>query len=192
MVWNLFPFKSGFCFGKNQKLQVPHLSCRGAESPWWFHISPKKSAGDMMFEQVLYHDEATNHQLPIALTCWIIWIVSMEECSSLTQNLTHIHWSTCSVISSMMATWHTCSPNSVYHPHWPVHWSHHLSCMHVAVHSLWLPVYIDVAHTVLIILTMAGLFQDRPCILIFYQGSFHVGFIGKVMWTELWVRPKLS
>ena len=31
-----------------------------------------------------------------------------------------------------------------------------------AVHSPWLPGYIDVAQTVLIILQMAGLFLDRP------------------------------
>ena len=41
-----------------------------------------------------------HHQLPIAAAFWIIWIVSMEECSSLMQNLMQsllqIHCSTCS------------------------------------------------------------------------------------------------
>ena len=38
---------------------------------------------------------------------------------------------------------HTCSLNSIYHPHWPVQWSHHCSCMCILVHSPWLPGYID-------------------------------------------------
>ena len=37
--------------------------------------------------------------------------------------------------------------------------------MRVPVHSPWLPGNIDVAQTILIILTMAGLFPDRPCTL---------------------------
>ena len=39
----------------------------------------------MMHEQANYHDEAANHQLPIPAASWIIWIVSAEECSSLTK-----------------------------------------------------------------------------------------------------------
>ena len=34
--------------------------------------------------------------------------------------------------------------------------------MRIPVHSPWLPGYIDVAQTVLVILTMGGLFPDRP------------------------------
>ena len=41
----------------------------------------------------------------------------------------------------------------------------HCSRMHISVHSPWLPGYIDVTQTVLVILTMAGLFLDRPCTL---------------------------
>ena len=40
----------------------------------------------MMHEQVHCPDEAANHQLPIDGAFWIIPIVSVEECSSLTQN----------------------------------------------------------------------------------------------------------
>ena len=40
------------------------------------------------------------------------------------------------------------------------------SCMCVPVHSPWLPGYISVMLTILIILTMAGLFPDRPCMLV--------------------------
>ena len=67
-----------------------------------------------------------------------------------------------SLILNVMATQNTCSLNGLYHPHWLVQWSHHCSHMHIPVHSPWLPGYIDVVQTVLIILTMAGLFPDRP------------------------------
>ena len=92
----------------------------------------------------------------------IIQIVSMEECSSLVQNLMQICCSTCSVILNVMATWYTCSLDSVYRPHWQVQWSHHCSHMCIPVHSPWQPSYIDVMQTILVILTMAVLFPDRP------------------------------
>ena len=63
-----------------------------------------------MCEQVNYHDEAVNHQLPMAVAFWIIWIVSMGECSSLMLNLMQIRCSTCSAILNAKAThvtqWH--------------------------------------------------------------------------------------
>ena len=51
----------------------------------------------MMHEQARCRDEAANHQLPIAVAFWIIWIVSTGECSRLPQNLMQIHCSTRSV-----------------------------------------------------------------------------------------------
>ena len=62
------------------------------------------------------HDKAVNHQLPIAAAFCIIWIVSVEECSSLMQNLIQIRCSTLSVILNVMATQYICSLNSVYTP----------------------------------------------------------------------------
>ena len=106
--WNLFPFKGDFSFGKSQSRRAPDLGCRGAESPEWFDVSPKTSAQDVMCERPRCHDEAASHQLPIAVAFWIIWIVSVEECSSLTQNLMHICCSTHSVILNVMATQYTC------------------------------------------------------------------------------------
>ena len=40
----------------------------------------------------------------------------------------------------------------------------HCSHMYILVHSPWLPGYIDVTQTTLIILTMAALFPDRSCV----------------------------
>ena len=49
---------------------------------------------------------------------WIIQIVSMEEGSSLMQNLLQIHCSTYLVILNAMATQYTCSLSGVYQPQW--------------------------------------------------------------------------
>ena len=87
MVWNLFPFKGDFSFGKSQKSRASNLGCRGPESPGWFDVSPKNSAQDRMHEQARCCDEAANHQLPIVVAFWVMEVVSMLECSSLTQNL---------------------------------------------------------------------------------------------------------
>ena len=46
--------------------------------------------------------------------------------------------------------------------HWLVQWSCHCSCMRILVRSPCLPGYNDVAKTVLVTLTMTGLFPDRP------------------------------
>ena len=62
------------------------------------------------------HDEAANHQLPIAADFWIIWIVSAKECSSLTQSWMQIHCSTHPVIFNVTATQYTCSLKGIYHP----------------------------------------------------------------------------
>ena len=119
-----------------------------------------------MHKQLPSGDEAANHQLPIVAAFWIIWIVPMEECSSLMQNLRQIHCSTRSVILNVMATQSTCS--DICCPHWLAQWSCHCSCMQIAVHSPWLAGQINVAQTVLIILTMVGLFPGRLCISAFF------------------------
>ena len=106
-------------------------------------------------------DVAANHQLSIAAAYWIIWIDSPEECSK--WNLMQILCSSCSVILSVTATYYTCSLNGFYCPHWLVQWSLHCSYMCVPTHSLWLPGYIDVMWTILVTLTMAGLFLVRLC-----------------------------
>ena len=85
MVWNLFPFKGDFSFGKGQNRRVPNLGCRGAESPGWFDVSPENSAQDVMHEWAHWPAEGANHQVPRA-TFWIIWIVSTGEGSSSKQN----------------------------------------------------------------------------------------------------------
>ena len=111
-VWNLFPFKGDFSFGKSRSHRAQNMGCSRTEEPGWFDVLPKNSAQDVMQEQEHCCDEAANHQLPIAVAFWIIWIVSMEECSSLTQNLVQICCSICSVILNVVATQYTRSFNS--------------------------------------------------------------------------------
>ena len=57
-----------------------------------------------------------------------------------------------------------------------------LFTLHIPVHSPWLPGYIDVAQTILLILTMAGIFLDRPCKC---SRSFFICLILKVLNKEI-------
>ena len=134
----------------------------------------KNSAQDVMHEWACCWDEAANHHLPIVGGFWIIQIVSMEECSSLTQNSMKNFCSTHTVILNVTATQYTFSLKSVYSSHWLVQWSHHCSSMHIPVHSLWLPGYINIRQTVLIILTMAGTFPYRPHVSIFKETHLNI------------------
>ena len=115
-----------------------------------------------MHKQAHCCDEAANHRLPIAVAFWIIQMVSMEECSSLTQNLMQIHCSTHSVILNVMATQYTCSLTlrCLLPPLISAVKSSLFTHAH-PVQSPWLPGYIDVTWTILVTLTMAGLFPDR-------------------------------
>ena len=98
---------------------------------------------------------------PVAYS-WINQIISMKERSSRMQNLMQICCSYCSVILNVMATQCTCSLNSVYCPHCIVQWSYHCSHTCIPIHSLWLPGYTNVVQTALVILTVTGIFPDRP------------------------------
>ena len=93
---------------------------QGSVSTCARRVGQKHSARDIIRECVLCCDEAANHQLPTGEAFWIIQIASLEECSSLTQNLMQIHFATCSVIFNVTATQYTCSLNGIYRPHWLV------------------------------------------------------------------------
>ena len=92
--------------GKARSDRAPNLGCRGAESPRWLDVSPKYSARDMMHEWTHCHHQTANHLWPTTAAFWIMWIVSMEKFSNLTQNLMQICCSTCSVILNVMTTVH--------------------------------------------------------------------------------------
>ena len=160
-MWHIFwTYEDRICKLLLKLLLFINLGGRGAESPGWFNVWPKNCARDMVHEQARCRDEAANHELPIT-AAFESCDISTEERSSLTQNLMQICCSIHSVILNTMATQDTCSLNSIYHPKWLVQWWHHFSCMHIPVHSPWLPGYINLMQTVLIILTVVGLFPDR-------------------------------
>ena len=99
-----------------------------------------------MYERACCHDEAASHPLPTAVASWVIQTASTEECSSLMQNWMQ-NLFLC-LLSHFECDGHTCSLNSIYHPHWLVQWSHPWSRMHIPVHSPWLPGHIDDTQTV--------------------------------------------
>ena len=93
------------------------------------------------------------------------------------------------VLLNVMATQDTCSLNGIYRPHWLVQWSRHRSHTHSPVHSPWLPGYINATQTVLVILTMAGLFLDRPHI---YTLATHVTWGRSKLKGHAWERRMLG
>ena len=107
-------------FGEARSRRVPNLGCRGAESSGWFHVPPKNCtrcdarAGTLSWWSC---------QSAVARSCGLLnhCIGSVEECSSLTQNLVQIRGSTqLSHILNVTATQDTCSLSCIYHLHWPV------------------------------------------------------------------------
>ena len=141
--------------GKTKSLKAPNLGCRGAESPGGFDILPQNSAQDVMHEWVCCPDEAANHSLLIAVAFWVTWIVTWRnvkfnakfDTDALLYLLSHFECSGRTV--------HTLTQLRL------PQWSRHCSHMHSPVHSPWLPGYISIAQTVLIVLIMTGLFPDR-------------------------------
>ena len=150
--------------GKARSLRAPNMGSRGAESPEWFDVQPKNSAGDMIHEQAPL--SWWSCQSPVAHSVGLLNHLN-SFCGGIFKVNTNLMWircSTCSVTWNAMATQYTCSLSGICCPHWLVQWSHPCSHMHIPVHSPWLPGYIDVVQTVLVILTIAVLFPGRPCI----------------------------
>ena len=108
--------------GKSRKHRASNLGCRGWVTwvNWWF-IKKLCERHDAWAGALVWW--TANHQLPIAVAFWIIWIVSVEECSSLMQDLMQIHCSTSSVILNVTDTQYTCSLSGIYCPHRLVQWS---------------------------------------------------------------------
>ena len=131
---------------------------KGGWVTWVIWCFANKLCMDVIHEWAHCCEEAANHQLPIAAAFWIIQIVSTKECSSLMQNLMQIYCSGHSVILNVTATQCTCSLSGIYHPQVKLSLFTH---GHSSPFSLAARLHY-VAQTILIILTMVGLFLDRP------------------------------
>ena len=164
-VWNLFPFKGDFSFGKSQKSQGAKYGLYGGWVTWmiWCFLKNLFTRCDAWASVLL---SWWSWQSPVAHSCSLLNHLESfwGEMFKLNANLKQIHCSTDSFILNVMATQYTCSLNGIYHPHWLLQWSHHCSCRFIPVHYPWLPGYINITQTILIKLTMAGLLLDTPCI----------------------------
>ena len=91
------PFQRWFWFWEKPEVTGHQIWAVG----WLSHL------GDLMFCKKTLHKmwcisvlvvmmKLPVHQLPIAVAFWIIWIVAVEECSRLMENLVQIRCSTCS------------------------------------------------------------------------------------------------
>ena len=133
MVWNLFPFKGNFSFGKSQKSQGTKPWLEGGWVTWVIWCFAKILclrcdvwAGSLLWwscqSPVAHSHDILNHPKSFP-----------KECSSWMQNLMQIHCATPSVILNARATQYTCSLHGIYHPHCLEQWSHH--CSHIAFQS---------------------------------------------------------
>ena len=151
-------------WGKARSHRAPNLGCRGAETPGWFDVSQKNCTRCDAWAGTL---SWWSCQSPVAHSCGLLNHTNSFRGGMFKLNTkfdTDLCY-TCSVILNATYTQYTSSLSGIYHPHWLVQWSHHCSHMHLPVHSAWLSGYIDVAQTILLILTVVGLFPDRPHIL---------------------------
>ena len=148
-------------FRKAKSCRVPNLDCRGCWVTWIIWCFTKKLC--------------RRHDAWVGTLSWWSFQSPVAHSCSLLNHPDSVHRRTFKLNTKFDADLllyslrhfecsghkYTCSLNGVYHPHWLVQWSYLCSHMHIPVRSSWLPGYIDVAQTILIILTMARLFLDR-------------------------------
>ena len=114
------------------------------------------------------------------------------------QNLVQIHCCTHSVIFNATATQYMCSLTGVSCPHWLVQWSCHCWHMYIPVHPPWLPGYVSVPQTVLVILTMVGLLSKQTLFILISLGILlgmeflHYGNLCLIFWGTAGVFFKVA
>ena len=100
---NTLPVQRWFWFREMSEVAGSQIWIVGGWTTWVIWCFTKNSVLDKIYERAHCHDEAANHQLPINVAFWIIRIFSVEESSSLMQNLMQIRFSTHLVILNVMA-----------------------------------------------------------------------------------------
>ena len=162
MVWNIFPFKGDFSFGEARSLREPNLGCRGLSHMGDLMFCQKSLHGKWCMSRCIVLMKLPNQQLPIAAASWLVCIFRREmfTLSAKFDADSLLYW-----LSNFECNGHTAHVLTQRHlpPPLLVLWSCHCSRVCIPVPSSWLPGYIDVMQTVLLILTMVRLFPDRPC-----------------------------
>ena len=165
MVWNLFPFKSDFSFWKSQKPQGAKSGLLGGWVTWviWCFTQKLCTRRDAWVGTLLWW----SCQSPVAHSCSLLNHPNSFHGGMLNVEIWCMFFAL--LTQSFWMRWPHTTLNGVYCPHWLVQWSRHCSHMCLPVHSPWLPGYIDVAQTILIISTMAGVFLDRPVVPVIFE-----------------------
>ena len=186
MVWNLFPFKGDFSFGKHQKSQIAKSGLYGgwvtwviwcfAKHPsmrhyawagmlvWWSCQSPVVHSCGLLNPLNSFHGGMSKLNIKFDADS-LLYLLSPFECDGHTVHMLtqcHLPPPMSSTVKSSLFT------------------------MRIPVHSPWLPGYNDVAQTILIILTKAVLFPDRPCRVQWGGLWVHAGRVG--LWVFWWNR----
>ena len=165
MVWNPFPFKGDLSFRKIQKSQGTKSGLLGVWVTWviWCFATKHCKRHDAWVGALPWW----SCQLPVAHNCGLLNHPNSFLGRMFKLNAKFDADSLLYLLSlNVTATQYTCSLSGIYQPHWLVQWSRHCSHMLILVHSLWLPGYITVSQTALILLTMTWFFPDRPRIYI--------------------------
>ena len=80
---NTLPVQRWFWFREMSEVAGSQIWIVGGWTTWVIWCFTKNSVLDKIYEWAHCHDEAANHQLPIAMAFWIIWIVSRRGMSKL-------------------------------------------------------------------------------------------------------------
>ena len=127
MVWNLFPLKGDFSFGKRQKLQGTKSGSAGSWVIWVIWCYTKKlCAMDTL--------SWWSCQSPVAHSCGLLNHPN-SFCGGMFKLITKFDEDSLlsSVILNMMTTQYTCSLHGIYRSHWLAQWScHHSSPLSLA------------------------------------------------------------
>ena len=165
VAWNLFPFQVILVLGKARSPKAPNVDCRGAEWVTWViwcfakklcmrHDAWVGTSSRWSCQSLVAHScSLLNH--PNGFCGGMFKLNAKFDADSLPYSLSHFECG--------MATQYTCLLTGIYCS--PLT-STVKSSLFTHVHSRPLSLAaINVLQTVLIILTMAGLFPDRPRIL---------------------------
>ena len=159
MVWNLFPFKDDFSFGKSQTSQGAKSGLYGCWVTWviWCFTKKLHETWGMSGCAVM------KLLIPVAYSCGLLNHLNNVCRGRVKLKVKFDPDSLLYLLSHFECDGHTVHTLTQWHlpPHWLLQWSHHCSHMCIPDCSSWLPRYSNVVQIIFIILTMAGLFMNN-------------------------------